>query len=447
MMDRSLSALCGIASLALLWGGAASAQTTLKDAMAQAYQSNPTLLADREGLKVLDEDVSSARSAGRPSLIGEASVTRSDIDVSGTGGIVGLRLTQPLFRGFRVRNNIRAADANVDAGRESLIQSEIDIFAGVTEAYSAVLRDREILTLNTAMIDILQTIRNGEQRRLDLGERTKTDVSQADARLAGILATIASSDQRLAEVRARYRSLVGQEADNLASLPPLPALPPSRDDAILIAWKNSPRVRQAEHAAKAAGFQVKVAKGAILPSLDASAAVNHRDEIVQILNRKINQDLATFQLVLTVPLYQGGAEYAAVRRAKHVRELRQREIEEATREVSADVSVAWDRLVAARKAQAAYLDVIKANEVAVAGVRREALVGSRTTLEVLDAERELKDARIEYVNAQHREYVANFGVLAVTGMATAKDLGLAVETYDPKAHYDDVENRWADFSP
>lgn len=430
-----------------LMAGAAEAQITLEQAMVRAYAGNPTLLADREGLKVLDEDVATARSGGRPTLVGEANLTRSEIDVTGTGGIYGARLTQPLYRGSRIRNNVNAAETNVLAGRESLRQSEIDILLGVVDAYSAVLRDQEILELNRNMVQILDGVRAAEQRRLDLGERTKTDVSQAQARLSGVLASVSVAERRLAESRARFRSIVGDDADQLVPLPPLPQMPSSRDDAVAIAEDNSPRLLQAKHAMKVSDYQLKSAKGALLPSLDASAAVNHRNEIVQILGRKVNQDLATFQLVLTVPLFQGGAEYAAVRRAKHTREVRMHEIDEASREVMADVSVAWDRLVTARVAEAAYVEATKANEVAVAGVRREALGGTRTTLDILDAERELRDAKIAHVTAAHEEYIAGFRLIAAMGKATAADLNLPVDRYDPAAHYRRAAGRWIGFEP
>lgn len=438
--------LCLLASAGCV-AGPAWAEMTLSDALIRAYRESPTLRADREGLKVLDEDVAAAKSAGRPTLVGEGNITRSEIDVVGTGGVVGARLSQPLFRGFRVKHNVDAAQSNVLAGRESLRQSEIGLLTDVVEAYSAVLRDQEILSLNRAMIDILGAVRAAEQRRLDLGERTRTDVSQAEARLSGMTASVSRSEQRLAESSARFRSLVGIDPADLAPLPPLPSLPASRDAAVDYALDNSPRIRQAMQAAKVADSQVKAAKGLLLPSLDAVASVNHRDEIVQIINRKINQDYATFALTLTVPFYQGGSEYAAVRRAKHTAAVREHEIEETTRDVYADVNIAWDRTVAAGKAKTALQEAIRANETAVAGVRREALGGSRTTLDILDAERELRDAKVEHVTALQEEYIASFRLLAALGKATVTDLGLEVAPYDPNQHYRKTADRWIGFGP
>ncbi len=420
---------------------------TLEQAFVETYTSSPTLRADREGLKILDEDIAAARSAGRPTLQGEGSLTRAELDVVGTGYIVGARMTQPIFRGFRIVNNVRAAQANVRAGRESLRQSEIDVFQDVAAQYSAVLRDREILTLNQALIGSVRTIRQAELRRLELGERTRTDVAQSDARLASAVASLARAEQSLSESETRFRSLVGQLPGALAPLPDLPQLPTSRDEAIDRALEFSPRIRQKKLQADVARHQVSAAKGALAPQVDFVATINRRDEIVQILGRKLNQDFATLQAVVTVPIYQGGAEYAAIRRAKHTQNVRMIEIDEETRLVYADAAVAWDRLVAARKAREALEDSIRANEAAVDGVKREALSGSRTTLDILDAESELRDARIAHRYAVHDEYVAKFALLAAMGTASANDFQLEVVPYDPDEHYRSAQGRWIGMGP
>jgi TolC family type I secretion outer membrane protein len=421
--------------------------TSLEEAFAYAYGDSPTLRADREGLKILDEDVAAARSQGRPVIQAEGTLTRAEMDVKGTGYIVGAKVTQPLFRGFRVINNIRAAKSSVQAGRESLRQSEIDAFRDIAQQYSAVLRDREVMTLTQTMIDNLTTIRQAEERRLELGERTKTDVAQSDARLASASATYSRAQQRLAESEARFRALVGKSAGTLTPLPPLPQLPTSRDQALDLAMTYSPRIRQKKLDADVAKHQLDAAKGALAPSVDLIASVNHRDEIVQILGRKLRQDLATFQATVTVPIYQGGQEYAAIRRAAHTRNVRMIEIDEETRSVYADAAVAWDRLVTAQQARDALSDAIRANEIAVAGVRREALHGSRTTLDILDAESELRDARVAYANAEHDEYMAKFGLLSAIGTATASDFHLEVKPYNPDDHYRATQTRWIGFGP
>ncbi len=236
-------------------------------------------------------------------------------------------------------------------------------------------------------------------------------------------------------------------ADRLAPLPPLPPIPDSRDAALDIALAQSPAIKQAELEERVARYQVNAAKGALLPTVDGSASIARRDEIVQLLGRQIRQDLATFQIEMKVPLFQGGQEYAAVRRARHVASLRRIEVDEATREIYAEVSTAWDRLVTARRAQAALANSITANETALAGVRREALVGSRTTLDILDAEQELRDSRIEMALSRHDEYVAVYRLLAAMGAISAAGFKLPVEIYQPDAHYRRTAGRWIGFGP
>lgn len=444
---RSTRIIAALTATGLVLASPAAAQMTLADAFVQAYQTSPTLRADREGLKILDEDVSAARAAGRPNLVVEGTFTRAELDVEGDGYIVGSRLTQPLFRGFRVANNVKAAKANVRAGRESLRQSEIDLFREIAEQYSAVLRDREILSLNEDMIGALSQVRAGEQRRLDLGERTRTDVAQSDARLAEAQASISRARQRVLESATRFRSLVGVLPDALAPRQALPQLPSGREQAIETALQFSPRIRQKKLTAEVARHQVNAAKGALLPTVDLVATANTRDEIIQILGRNLRQDFATLQAVVTIPIFQGGAEYAAVRRAKHSYNVRVEEIEEESRQVYADAAVAWDRLMAAQQARAALAQAITANATAVSGVKREAISGYRTTLDVLDAERELRDARIAYAHAVHDEFVAAFGVISALGTATAADFNLEVDPYDPEEHYRRAAGRWIGFGP
>ena len=432
---------------ALVIAATSAEALTLEEALALAYQANPTLKADREGLRALDEDVAAARSGFRPTIVGEGNLTRSEIDVEGTGGVVGARLAQPIFRGFRTVNGVRAARANVAAGREALKQSENDLLLATVRAYAGVLRDREVLALNRALIDILGAQLTAEQKRLRVGERTRTDVSQAEARLAGARASTATAEQRLAQSAEEFRQLVGVEPDGLAPLPPPPSLPPTREQAIEIAIDNNPAVKRALFGERAARYLVQVAKGALLPTLDALASVSWRDEVVQILDRKVNQTLATAQAVLTVPLYQAGSEYAAVRRAKHVANLRALEVEEETRSVFARVTTAWDALRNAQATTAALQASIAANEAAVEGVRREAIGGSRTTLDVLDAERELRDARVSIAISRHDEYVAAHELLASLGRMTAQELRLPVNIYDPAQHYRRAANAVAGFNP
>ncbi len=407
--------------------------TTLTEVLARVYQANPTLQADRAGLRALDEDVRAARAGGRPAIIAEGNLTHSALDVDGTGGVIGARVNQSLFRGGRVTNSVRAAAANVRAGREALRLSENQIFLETVQSYADVLRDREITRLNKELVANLERQVQLERRRLELGERTRTDVTQAEARLANARSTsivASATEQSSAE---RFQLLAGSLPSSLEPLPGPKQMPPSRDAALATALANNPEVQRTVYGEEAARYLVRVAQSARMPTLDASAAVSKRDEIVQILDRKLNQELATFQLVLTVPLYQGGSEFAAIRRAKHVNNVRRLEIEEAVRRATVDTNVAWDSYVATSSAVLANRQAVALTEQALVGVRREALLGSRTTIDVLDAERDLRDARVTLASSQRDASVAAYSLLAAMGQLTATNLSLPVTLYDPEA--------------
>lgn len=420
---------------------------TLADMLAATYRNNPTLGADREGLKILDEDVSTARAAARPTLVAEGTLTRSEFDVIGTGGIGGVRVNQPLFRGGRVRNNVRAAETNVLAGRETLRQSEIQVVERVVAAYAGVLRDREAVALNDESIAALGRIAKGEQDRMEIGDGTTTNLAQARARLAGATALRDTVRRRLDQSVAAFRQLTGVEPGALAPLPPLPELPTDRDTAVDQATDLNPEVRQARLARRVADYQRKAAEANLLPTLDFSGSFQRRDEIVQILNREIRQTLGTFQLVLTVPLFQGGGEYAAIRRAKHVVGVRDFEIAEIEREVGLDVAVAWSALRTARDSVENYGRVVAENQTAVNGVKREAQFDQRTVIEVLNAEAELRNASISLIDSRHDAYVAAVRLLAAIGRLTPESFGAQIDRYDPDVHYRAVSHKWIGTGP
>ncbi|NJC32762.1 TolC family type I secretion outer membrane protein [Sphingomonas jejuensis] len=423
------------------------ATTDLPSALAAVYRDNPGIAADREGLKVLDEDVATARAAGRPSLLVEGSLARSELDVVGTGGIVGIRLAQPVYRGGRVTANVRAAETNVLAGRQSLRESEIDLMLDMIRAYSAVLRDRENLMLYDQTVAALRGLVGGEETRLSLGERTVTDVAQTRARLAGELALREAASQRLAQSQQSFVQLVGSQPGTLAPLPPLPALPPTEPDALAQALDANPAVERARLAAQVARFQTRAAVGNLLPTIDASASVQRRDEIVQILNRDVRQSLGTGTITVTIPIYQGGGEYAAIRRARHVTNVRELEIVEAERTVGYQVAVAWNALRAARAATVQLEQVVTENETALRGTRRETELGSRTVLDLLNAEAELRNAQIALSNSRHETYVAGASLLAATGALSPESFGATINRYAPEAHFEQVADRWIGTRP
>lgn len=419
----------------------------LERALVLAYETNPTLLADREGLKVLDNDVATARSAGRPNLAAEASLTRSEFDVRGTGYVAGLRLQQPLFRAGRIKNNIRSAETNVLAGRETLRRTEMGILTAVIEAYSAVLRDREVLLLRYELVRDLQTIAEGQQDLVDAREGIYPDVSRARARVEDAQSAARRAELSLRSSELALKQLTGVYPGHLTQLPPLPLMPRDADDAVFFALEASPEVKQARYARQIAEFQRRVVNANRMPTIDFNGTVQRRNEVVQFLGREFNQTLGTFVVTMSVPIYQGGAEYAAIRRAKNVVAVRDLEILEAERQTEFDVRVAWSQLARSVGSYEALQQSASENLASLSGLRRILQVSGGTILPVLDAKNEYSAAQIGAVQQRHEAYVAGVALLATIGALTPEALGMDVTLYDPNDHYQRVADKWIGTEP
>jgi outer membrane protein len=420
------------------------AADTLKDAFTSAYINNPTLAAERAALRGTDEQAATARSGFRPSAQTSTELENSFIDGDGLTASVGTNVSQPLFRGFRTQNSIRQADASIEAGRERLRSVEINVLLDTVTSYMRVIRDVAVVALNQNLVDLLRQQQRAAQDRFTVGELTRTDVAQSDARLARALSNRIAADGVLTTSREFYRRVVGQPAGTLAEPPPLPPLPSSVDEAVDIGLSNSPQLKAAQAAEQAAKHQVAVAKGALLPTAAASLGFNFRDVSgAGFLNR--SDFVGSVGVQATIPLYQSGAEYSQIRQAQQLRSQRMLEIAEAERLVTEQVRNAWAQLETARAVIESASSQVRANEIAAEGVRQEATVGSRTTLDVLDAEQELLDSRVQLVRAQTDAYIAAFNVLAAMGRLDVKNLGLDVEVYDPKQHYNRVKDKFIGF--
>jgi outer membrane protein/adhesin transport system outer membrane protein len=451
-------ALATAALLAI--AGPATAQS-LEETLVSAYTTSPTLEAARAQLRATDEGVAQARSGWRPTITGQGSAERNWTDTStraagGVGAGVGLgtqsglvvsnntslsaSLSQPLYRGGRTVAATRQAEATVEAGRSSLINTEQTLLLNAVSAHMNVVRDRAVLDLNRNNETVLQQQLQATRDRFTVGEVTQTDVSQAESRLAAAAAARVSAAGTLEASLAGYAQIVGREATN----PVYPAIaglkvPESEAAAVEQAIAANPALAQAEAAANAAEKAVDVAVGRLLPDVSltgsASRSDNSRGRIESI-------EAASFGARATVPIYEGGAIYAQVRAAKQTAEQRRQEAENARRQVTENAVRGWTGLETARASIQARASQVRAAEIALEGVRQEALVGSRTTLDVLDAEQERLNARVEQVRAQRDEVVASYSLLAATGQLTAQSLGLPVEIYQPDENYARVRGKW-----
>jgi len=432
---------------------------TLRDALVRTYNSNPTLSGERARLRATDEGVAIARAGGRPQISANAGlnqdlVTRNIVGQDGRTLSAGADISLPLYSGGRVRNSVRAANVRVDAGRADLRATEGDVFTDAVTAYMDVIRDRSIVQLNQNNVRVLETNLQATRDRFEVGDLTRTDVAQSEARLALARSQLLAVQSQLEASEQSYRRVIGEAPADLQPPPPLPTLPTSADSASDVALESNSDLASIVAQARAAGYDVAVARGARLPTVSAVNqtqyvnALGTADRAAGLPDGSLpNSTLVNgIGLQLTVPLYQGGAASARVRQAQ------------ATRSQFLEQSVVIERQVVAgtRSAYAAYraaMDAIASNEVAVAanqlaleGTRAEQTVGTRNVLDVLNAEQELLNSQVALVTARHDAYVAGFQLLNVMGKAEAQDLNLdGGPLYDPTADYNAHRHDWSDW--
>ncbi len=432
-----------VAAAGIIAASAVSAQT-LEEALVMAYQNNPTLQSQRAGLRATDENVSQALSGWRPTvtLSGDAGLTHTDGNSTGSSDSkprsASVRISQPLYRGGRTVNGIAQAEANVEAARQALRQTEQSVLQGTVRAYMNVLRDEAVVELNQGNLDRLRRQLDATRDRFEVGELTRTDVAQAEARVSGAISSLVAAQGVLESSRATFRRVVGLEPVNLSRVPALGALPENVEDARSVALEENPLVQQAERSEAASRAAVEVANGVILPSVNLTGALSRGYDTSSFNDRL---DSASLTATVTVPLYQSGSEYSQIRQAKQTNSQRRIDIETQRRAVVESVTQAWASLNSATEQIRANVDQVRAAEVALDGVEQEAEVGARTVLDVLDAEQELLNAQVALVRSERDEFVAGFDLRVALGRLSAEQLGLPVAVYDPTANYAAVRNK------
>ncbi|MGC2854057.1 TolC family outer membrane protein [Novispirillum sp. DQ9] len=432
----------------LLLGAAPAGAMTLEEALAAAYVGNPQLQAQRAAVRATDEQVPQALSGWRPQVGLNGSVGRAWVDgntpVPGTSierdpTQASATITQPVFRGFRTVNGVEAAENAVLSARSQLTSAEQQILLNAVEIYSGVLRDEAVVELNANNEQVLRRQLGATRDRFQVGEITRTDVSQAESRVSGARASRISAESQLMSSRATFQRIVGVPPEGLTPPTQLPQLPASLEQTVALALENQPDVLAAQYAARAADDTIDVVKGELLPEVSLQAS-HGRGWETQAPQSRLNSTQITANV--TVPLYESGAVYSRVREAKQVASQRRIQVEQAQVTAREAAVQAWETLVAARAEIESRQAQVDAASTALEGVQREAQVGARTVLDVLDAEQELLDANVNLVRARHNERVAAFRLLSATGGLTAGNLGLPVEIYDPSAHYQAVRNQW-----
>jgi len=451
-----------------VFGRPASAET-LEQALADAYLINPVLNAERARLRATDEQVALAKSGLRPFVSGSADWnyvnqnSRSSGGGGGGGGAIGLgagglttdgvthphgysvQLTQPLFEGFQNLNAIRQAKSTVQAAREALRTVEQRVLLDAATAYVNVVRDQAIVRLRENDVTVLTEQLKATRDRFEVGEVTRTDVAQAEARRSEALATLAAAQANLKTSRAAYEQIIGHPPENLvtpASIRHL--LPSSINEAMTLGDGENPIILAAFYNEESSLYAVQQIMGELLPQVTLEAQYEKRFDESQSLKE---QETTTVMGRLNVPFYQGGSVSARVRQAKETNNQLKKEVEDARLRVHADVIANWGILQSSGPAITSAEAAVAANKIALTGVREEEKVGQRTTLDVLDATRELLNSQIGLVTALRDRVVAEYSLYAAIGRMDAQTLGLPVPYYDPIEHYDIVKGKWFGLRP
>jgi len=437
--------------------GSDAAADTLEWALVQAYQNNPSLNAQRAALRATDENVPQALSGYRPKVSvtaqGGYNYTNA-VQQLPVGGVVtnipfaetflsrsvAATGTYTLFNGFQTANRTRQAESQVDGARETLRVTEQQVLLDAATAYMNLLRDQAILDLNRRNVEVLTEQLKQTRVRFNIGEVTRTDVAQAESRLAAGRSSLLGAQSNYVTSQANYRRVIGVDPGRLAPGTPVDRLSPNvLAKAVAQGQTHSPSVLAAMYGIDVAVLAVKISEGALYPNLTLTASASQGSYPAFEVAK---QTAAAVIGTLTVPIYQGGAEYSAIRQSKETLGQQRLNLDINRDQARATVVQSWGQLDAAKAQIEATTAQVNAAEIALNGVREEARLGQRTTLDVLNAQQELVNARVALVTAQHDRVVASYTLLAAVGGLSMPRLGLDVLIYDPQVHYQQIRDAW-----
>jgi outer membrane protein len=434
--------------------------TTLRDALVQAYATNPDLAGERANQRANDENVPIARSQGLPGVTSTGSVSDSVYDTDSSVVApsrrmdLGINLSQPIYSGGAVRNSVRAADTRVSAGRANLRGTESDIFTQTVTAYVNVLRDESVVRLNQQNVHVLEVNLQATRDRFEVGDLTRTDVAQSEARLALAQSQLRNAEATLIGSRESYIRVIGTPPGVLAQPPELPNLPADVQTAEQTALANNPFLEAAQLARDASRYDVNVAKAGRLPQVSLGVGGTYYNYLGSLSSQSaaltgLNRDgfATTLGAQVSVPIFQGGRPAAQVRQAQARQASAIENVTLTERGVIAQARSAYASYQSSLRVIESSRVAVEANRLSLEGVRAENSVGTRTILDILNAEQELLNSQVQYVTAERDAYVAGFTLLAAMGRAEADDLNLGNgPLYDPGVNYKRVRNRWSDWA-
>src|ERR1700719_542287 len=458
---RGVKVVTGAAAAVLLlayMGPTPALADTIEAALVRAYQSNPQLNAQRAQVRSTDENVPQALSGYRPKVSLTASVgyqyldslttsggtptaiVRSDIHGANAPRTAGVTVNQTLFNGQQTANKTRAAESQVSGSREALRVLEQTVLFSAASIYMDYLRDAAIVEVDRSNVRVLEQTLKQTQDRFNVGEVTRTDVAQSEAQLAAGKTTLLAAEATLTTTKANFRRIIGNEPVALAPGSPVDRfLPPSLPGAVELSLIENPNVTAAMFGIDVNFLQVKVAEGALLPTVTVQASVQQAyEQSLQVFPTFGASAIAQ----VSIPVYQGGSEYSLIRQSKETLAQQRLVLEQTRDSTRANTVTAWGQLVAGKAQVASAQSQVTASEIALNGVREEAKAGQRTTLDVLNAQQALVNARVALVTAQHDRVVASYAVLSAVGRLSPQVMNLSTNIYDPSMHYQQVRDNW-----
>jgi outer membrane protein len=422
----------------------------MSSALSRAYLDNPDLNQQRAGTRAQDEVVSRANAGYRPQVAGTAQIgyartegtqlsQRADSNTLPTSA--GLSVTENIFNGNRTTNGVKQAESQVFQSREQMRLTEQNTLQNGATAYMNVLRDTAILELNKNNITVLEEQLRQTRDRFNVGEVTRTDVAQSESSLATARSNYFTAQANLQTSIANYRQIIGVEPHHLEAARPIDMLlPPTMESAITVALAEHPQIQAAFHAVDAAQLQVQLNEGNLYPTLNVVGSVQQENQQQGLPDYRVFSGSVVAQL--NVPLYSGGDTYASIRQAKELLSQARLQADLARDQVRATLVSTWGQLDTAKAVIRSSQAAVKASEIALDGVREEAKVGQRTTLDVLIAQQTLLQSRVSLVSAQRDRVVASYAVMAAAGRLSAANLALNVIQYDPTIHFEQVKDKW-----
>ncbi|WP_425326465.1 TolC family outer membrane protein [Sphingomonas oligophenolica] len=441
----------------LAYASVAQAET-LQEALLKAYQSNPTITAQRAAQRATDENVPIARSQGLPGVSANGGVTDNLVQANNSFfspsrfGNASVNVALPIYSGGAVKNGVKAAETRVEAGRATLRSTEANLFTNVVAAYMNVIRDEAVVGLNQQNVRVLDTNLRASRDRFQVGDLTRTDVAQSEARLALANAQLQSAEAQLIASRETYVAVVGSPPAALETPPALPNLPDSPQTAVTTALDGNPTLAAARKQRDATRYDVAVARANRLPKVNLVTGGNYTNYLGSIPSLANGQSIAgsatsaTAGVQFTLPLFQGGRPAAQVRQAEALRSQAIENETGAERTVISQTRSAYAMWQSSLQVITSSETAVNANKLSLEGVRAENSVGTRTILDILNAEQELLNSQVTLVTARRDAYVAGFALLAAMGQAEANDLGLEGGVlYDPTINYKRVRHKISDF--